>query len=144
MASRDTEGGGQLPVAAADKAKRAKCWLAGWLAGGGGSAKGVVVTGLSGVWRRAGGRRKRRAGNRVGGGLLGCGVWKCFAMTDAILTRCWVVSSWWGSGWSLSLAVSCAAVAGMRGALGREREIQRGTCAGLPLSQPDWLSGTFT
>ena len=67
-------------------------WLAGWLAGGGGGgAKGAVVTGVSSVWRRTGGRRKRRAGSRVGGGLLGCGVWKCFAMADAILTRCWLV-----------------------------------------------------
>jgi len=35
-------------------------WLAGWLAGGGGSAKGVVVTGVSGV-RRSGRRTAQKA-----------------------------------------------------------------------------------
>ena len=55
------------------------------LADGSGCAKGVV-TGVFGVL--AGGRRKRRAGNSKGSVWLGCGDWKCFAMADAILTRC--------------------------------------------------------
>ena len=66
--------------------------LAGW-------AGCLVVEARRAWWSRgclafgvqAGGRRKRRAGNREGGSLLGCGVGKCFAMADAILTRCWLV-----------------------------------------------------
>jgi hypothetical protein len=118
--------------------------LAGWL---------VVVDAQRAWWSRGWlafdgvrtgsrvGRRKRRAGNRVGGGLLGCGVWKCFAMaerdTDALLVGVELV----GFGLLTRTGAGCKLqpVAGVRGALAG-KEIHRGTCAGLPLGSADWLT----
>lgn len=113
------------------------------------SAQSAVLAGLAGWlvvgvdarrawWSRGclafdGVRAGRRAGNRVGGGLLGCGVWKCFAMaerdTDALLVGVELV----GFGLLTLARAGCKLqpVAGVRGALAAGKEIHRGTCAGI-------------
>ena len=115
---------------AGDKAKRAKrsAGWAGWLV--------VGVDARRAWWSRGclafdGVRAGRRSGNRVGGGLLGCGVWKCFAMaerdTDALLVGVELV----GFGLLTLARAGCKLqpVAGVRGALAAGKEIHRGTCA---------------